>query len=191
MTLCNDQMNQILLRRQSDDICPRESSLPVWDIKWPGILARYRRHRKESVAACRRELLSSLLSSQDPVFLIHEPPRDYGVPGEWQAASEATWLVPANFNVDQPAAQSWLSMGNWTFYTAQNPAERDWPDPSSALALLVWMKTNSVKALIDSFHDDVSWVVAFETDDPRVKLRRLLIEAIEAEADYKDTNPPS
>jgi hypothetical protein len=189
--LCNDHMNEILCRWQSKDIRPREGSLAVWDVKLPGIFARRRSQRKDAVAACRRELISRLLACQDPLFLIHESPQDYGIPGEWRLASEATWTVPADFNPNQAAVESWLSLGNWTFYTAPNPAERDWPDPSrcSALDLLVWMKTNSVKALIDSFHDDVTWVVAFETGEPRVELRRLMIEAIEA--DDKGTSPPS
>ncbi len=163
--LCSELMNDILCRWQSDDIHRREGSLSVWDIGWPGLFGRHRRQRRQAIAGCRRELLSTLLECQEPIFLMHEPPQDWGVPGKWQPASEATWLVPSDFNRDDPAVQSWLSVGNWTIYSAPTPAEGNWPDPSrcSAAELLAWMRTKSVQALIDSFHDDTTWVVAFET----------------------------
>jgi len=162
--LCSQQMNDILCRWQNQDIGRREGSLPVWDVGWPGLFTRRRRVRREAITACRREILSCLLACQEPVFLIHEPPRDYEVPGEWRPASESTWLVPPEFNPNHPAVRYWLSIGNWTFYSAPAPAEVNWPDPArcGAADLLAWMSTKSVHALIDSFHDDISWVVALE-----------------------------
>ncbi len=162
--LCSEQMNDILCRWQNQDIRRRESSLPVWDVGWPGLFARHRRQRREAITGCRRELLSCLLACQERVFLMHEPPRDWEVPGEWQPASELTWLVPLEFKLEHPAIKYWLSIGNWTFYSAPAPAEGNWPDPSrcGAADLLAWMSSRSVHALIDSFHDDASWVVAFD-----------------------------
>ena len=164
--LCGEKMNDILCRWQNDDIGRREGSLPVWDVSCPGLFAR--RQRREAITLCRRELMTSLLGCQEPIFLIHEAPRDYGVPGNWQPASEGTWLTPSDFNLDDQAVQSWLSVGNWTFYSAPAPAEENWPDPARcrAVDLLAWMRTKRVWALIDSFHDDISWVVAFETGEP-------------------------
>jgi hypothetical protein len=100
--------------------------------------------------------------------MMHESPQEWEVPGEWQPASKATWLVPPNFNLDHPAVQSWLSVGNWTFYRAPAPAEGNWPDSfrCGAAQLLAWMRTKSVQALIDSFHDDTDWVVALSTTEP-------------------------
>ncbi len=96
---------------------------------------------------------------------MHEPPQDWEIPGEWQTASERTWLVDPNLDLDHPAVQAWLfTVGNWTFYSAPAPAEGNWPDPFRCRAadLLAWMCAKSVHALIDSFHDDTCWVVAFE-----------------------------
>jgi hypothetical protein len=166
--LCGEKINDILCRWQNDDIRRREGFFSVWDVGWPGLFTRHRRQRREAITLCRRELMSSILGSQETIYLIHEAPRDWGVPGNWQPASQATWLVPPDFNPDNPAVQSWLSVGNWTFYSAPAPVEGNWPDPSRCRAadLLAWMRTKSVWALIDSFHDDTSWVVAFETGEP-------------------------
>jgi hypothetical protein len=112
--------------------------------------------------------MNILLSSQEPIYLMHELPQDWEVPGNWQLTNEGTWLVPPDFNWDDPAVQSWLAVGNWQLYSAPAPAEGNWPDPARCRAgdLLAWMKTRSVRALIDSFHDDTSWVVAFVTAKP-------------------------
>src|SRR5205823_13291773 len=135
---------------QSNDIGCGEDSLPAWDVGWPSLFGRHRRQRREAIVACRRELLSTLLGSQEPIFLMHESPQDWEVPGKWQPASEATWFVPSDFNLDHPAVQHWLSVGNWRVYHALTPAEGNWPDPCRCHAadLLAWMRTKSVQALI-------------------------------------------
>jgi hypothetical protein len=156
-------MEEILCRWASAEIRRRDDSLPVWDIGWPGFFARNRRRRREAVAACRRELLGTLLRSPGPIFLVHEPPRENGVPGDWQLACEGTWLVPLDFNLDHPAVTYWLfALGNWKFYRAPAPAEGNGPDAfrCRAAELLAWMKARSVQTLIESFHDDTDWVVA-------------------------------
>jgi hypothetical protein len=161
-------MHEILSRWQSVDIRPREGVLPVWDLGRPGLFARHRRQRKEAVEECRRQLLSTFLAGEGPIFVMHEPPQDHEVPGEWRFASDATWLVPADFNLDHPAVKYWLfALGNWRFYRAPAAAGGNWPDGfrCSAAELLAWMRTRSVQALIESFHDDTDWIVAFDTAD--------------------------
>src|SRR5262245_37040261 len=115
-------MNEILSRWASANIRRRDGSLPVWDVGWPGFLARQRRQRREAVAACRRELLGALLRGPGPMFLMHEPPAEHGVPGDWQAASEATWIVPPDFDLNHPAVAYWLfALGDWRCYKAPTP----------------------------------------------------------------------
>ena len=90
-------------------------------------------------------------------------PEEYEVPGHWQSAGEATWLVPANFDPDHPAVQGWLfTMGDWRLYRAPKYAEGRSPDVfrCTAAELLAWMNAHEVHALIESFHDDTDWVVA-------------------------------
>jgi hypothetical protein len=162
-----EDMNEILSCFRSADVRPRDDSLPVWDVGRPGLFARQRRHRRQTVAECRRQLLSAVLGGDGPIFLTHEPPRDYEVPGDWQPAGEATWLVPRDFDPDHPAAAYWLFViGNWNLYRAPAPPEGRWPDAfrCGAAELLEWMRAKSVQALIESFHDDTDWTVALAAD---------------------------
>src|SRR5262249_47789469 len=136
----------------------------VWDIFWPGLFSRQRSARKQAVATCRRELLSCLFESEGPLFMAHgDSPEGWGVPGPWQCVAQSTWLLPKPFDVDHPDTKYWLfDLGNWCIYSAPAPVEGSRLDPARCTAseLISWMKKNSVAALIDSFHDDVSWVVA-------------------------------
>jgi hypothetical protein len=163
----NEHLHKILSRWQNRDIRRREGSLPVWDLGGPGLFARHRRQRREAVAVCRRELLAAMLGSERPLFLVTGgPPGEYEVPGRWQPAGEATWLVPVDFNPDHPAVKTLLFvLGDWRLYRAAGPAEVTAPDAfrCRAAELLAWMRAQAVQALIESFHDDTDWVVAHST----------------------------
>jgi hypothetical protein len=91
-------------------------------------------------------------------------PRDYEIPGDWQLAAGSTWLVPRDFNIDHPNVNHWLfDLGDWRLYSALGPAKENSPDffRCSAAEVVSWLNDNSVQALIESFHDDTEWVVAF------------------------------
>ncbi|MCI0641955.1 MAG: hypothetical protein L0Y72_31150 [Gemmataceae bacterium] len=156
-------------RWQSADIRRREDALSVWDLRLPRLFSRRRRQRREAVATCRRELLTALLASTGPIFLMHkEPPKEYAIPGNWRSAGEASWVVPADFNLDDPVVRHWLfDLGDWRFYSSVGPVAGKWPDVfrCGAAELLAWMSANAVRVLIESFHDDTEWVVAQGTAD--------------------------
>jgi hypothetical protein len=159
-------LREILCRWESTDIRRREGFLPVWDLGQPGFLARHRRQRREAIASCRRETLIAFLEGEGSVFLVHEPPQDYEVPGDWQRVGVATWLVPPDVNLEHPAVAYWLFVvGNWRLYRAPAPTMGNAPDAfrCRAAELLSWMQAESVQALIESFHDDSAWVVALDT----------------------------
>jgi hypothetical protein len=160
-------MIQVLRRWQNEDIRQRDQSVAVWEVGRPGLFARHRRQRRQAVAACRRELLTTMLASDGPLFLIPPgPPEEYEVPGEWCPAGAATWLVPMDFTPDHPAVQYWLfTIGNWRLYRAAGAVEGKSPDVfrCNAGELLAWMNANAVEALIEAFHDDTEWVVAVST----------------------------
>jgi hypothetical protein len=162
----SERLSAIVSRSRIEDIRQRDASVPVWDIGGPGFLARRKRQRADAVAACRYELLSALLTAEDPVFLMHpEPPDEYGVPGDWQSVGRRTWRLPSEFNFQGPAAKRWLfTLGDWRFYSAPAPVDSQSPDVfrCSAGQLLTWMSANSITVLIESFHDDSDWVVAIE-----------------------------
>jgi hypothetical protein len=170
--IASQHVTEILSRRESTDIRRRDGPLPVWDLGRPGFFARHRRQRREAVAACRRELLNALLGCHGPIFLMHETPQGYEVPGAWRPVGGATWLVPRDFNLDHPAVGYWLfALGNWRLYRAPALAEGNWPDAFRCAAgeLLAWLKAKSVWTLIESFHDDTDWVVALDTAEPNAE----------------------
>jgi hypothetical protein len=164
--LC-EQIENTLSRWQGDDVRRREAGLPVWDIRWPTLLTGNRRQRLSAVTACRQELLAALLTSGRPLYLTHqEPPESYWIPGAWIPAGPATWLVPPDFDPQQPDAKHWLfSLGGWSLQAAPGPVTEDYPDVfhTRALDLLAWMRKNSVRAMITSSLDDTEWVVAIDT----------------------------
>jgi hypothetical protein len=97
-----------------------------------------------------------------------ELPKEYNVPGNWQSAGEATWLVPPDFNPDDAGSKHWLSLGDWRFYGAPGPVQGKSPDVfrCRAAELLAWMSARSVRVLVESFHDDTDWVVALSAAEP-------------------------
>jgi hypothetical protein len=166
MCVCDD-LYEILCRWQKQDIRQRDGSALVWDIGGPGLFARHRRKRRDAVAACRRELLTTMLRRDHPVFLMApESPQEWEIPGQWQTVGEMTWLLPPDFEPDHPAVQRWLfQTGGWRLYQAAAPDAGISPDVfrCRAAELLAYMNTHAVQALIESFHDDTDWVVALST----------------------------
>ena len=163
MSLC-ERMCEVLSQSKSEDLCLRDVSLPVWHLVRPSVWTSRRRERTESVTALKIELLSQVLTSTSPVFIVHqEPPDDYEVPGNWQRTDDSTWRVPADLDLTDSVSKNWLlGIGNWCLYSAPAPVVGICPDAfrMSASELLSWMRENSVAVLIDSFHDDSDWVVA-------------------------------
>lgn len=88
-----------------------------------------------------------------------------GVPGSWERAeAHGPWRVPADGALEATDASRWLGLGNWTLYSAPTPAAGSPPDAARCgpAELLAWMRQQGVDVLIDSFHDDVSWVVGVD-----------------------------
>jgi hypothetical protein len=116
------------------------------------------------MTALKIELLSQVLASSSPVFIVHqEPPDDYEVPGNWQRTDDSTWRVPADLDLTDSVSKNWLfGVGNWCLYSAPAAVDGICPDAfrMSASELSSWIHENSVAVLIDSFHDDSDWVVA-------------------------------
>ncbi len=154
----------VLCSFRTEDISRREPSLPVWDVGRPGLFAWRRRERQQAVDRCRAQLLSALLAAEGPTFVVHgEEPQPWEVPGPWECVGPSTWLLPADFDPQEPAARSWLFVvGNGRLYKAAQAALAPLPDSfvCKASELLDWMRQQSIDAWIDSFHDGAAWVVA-------------------------------
>jgi hypothetical protein len=110
-------------------------------------------------------LLEALLKPGGPVYIVPpEPPQECDVPGNWERAGHKTWQVPERFDPAGSAVERWLFLpGNWRLYRAAHLVESPWPDlfRSEAGEMLAWMETHAIEAVIESFHDDSEWVVAY------------------------------
>jgi hypothetical protein len=90
-------------------------------------------------------------------------PADYEVIGEWVSAGLSTYRIPPLLDLEDPGTKQRLfNLGNWQAYVAARPVESGWPDPAriAPTELVSWMSRTGLLVLVDSFHDDVSWVVA-------------------------------
>lgn len=149
----------ILERYANANVRPRDRARRVWDLTDPSLSLR-----ATPIDPCKREILRTLVREGETAFLTHhEDPNEQGVPGHWQSTGLRTWNPPRDLDVDEPATGHWLfTLGNWCCYVSASPVLGGWPDParSSSEALLAWMERTGVQVLVDSFHDDVSWVVA-------------------------------
>jgi hypothetical protein len=68
------------------------------------------------------------------------------------------WLLP--FGVSGEAMLDWLYLGNWQLTVCASPPKEN-PDfcrsPDADVA--EYVRKSGVRVVIDSFHDDVSWVI--------------------------------
>lgn len=149
----------------------RDGAYTVWHLNEPGLFARSGGSRRQAVQQCKRRLLE-LFAETGSAYLCHsEDPAESGANGPWVPGQSQTTALPTKIDLDDQGTQYWLfSLGNWHAYVAPAaihyaaPASSNarWPAParSRAEALRDWMPQVGILALIDSFHDDVSWVVA-------------------------------
>jgi len=109
------------------------------------------------VRACKVEVLDEVCRHTHPFVRYDEAP-ELG----------RTWIgvevAPFTWRLHGPAPGAevldWLYMGNWQLYLAAGPIARI-PDLIRAKDedVEAFLTTNDVSLVIDSFHDDVSWVV--------------------------------
>jgi len=159
-----EALRAVLVAHEGEDVRQGESR-DAWYLSYPPLLVSGREARRDRVNRCKRQLLRVLLGAPRGIFLSHhEDPSAAGVPARWTRAGKYHWNLPANLNLDEPTTEYWLfALGNWRIHAAAAPVEHKPIDPARAAEtdLLAWMRDNGVSFLIDSFHDDVSWVIAF------------------------------
>ena len=125
------------------------------------------------VEECKTKLLDAICSQSQPLVCYDESP--VGI-RELQDAGEVArgiWRLPAR--APGSVVLSWLSMGNWQLYVAEAPIAAI-PDlcrsPDDDVERFV--VDTGVSVIIDSFHDDVSWVVGLKSNgQPSVPLDAL------------------
>jgi len=146
----------------SADVRPDESSERVWHLTYPSLLGRQSGRRREHVDAVKRKLLEMVIRTG--MSVIHHPdsPQEEQLPGTWLAGRlRHSWRVPPDLNLAEESVAYWLfSLGNWVICAPEATL-----DPPIDLArapvteLLAWLEAQRADIVIDSFHDDVSWVV--------------------------------
>jgi hypothetical protein len=145
------------LRRAGDGVL-------VWRLSDPGVFARDGSERRDALAAAKKRILHVILEEKPPVFINHpDDPGDVGLVDGWERVAGATYALRTGFDFASRAAEYWLfTLGNWCFYSAAAPVTEKWPDSftDDPVALLTWMRSAGVHALVDSWPDDAEWVVA-------------------------------
>lgn len=144
--------------------------------EWIAILERFEGRRVkrrgcvwriEGVSAvveeCKTQLLDAICARSQPLVRFDEPPA--GIP-ELQDVLEVarnTWRLPARSRGS--VLLSWLSAGNWQLYVADAPVP-EIPDlcRSSDAEVERFIVDTQIALIIDSFYDDVSWVVGLGGD---------------------------
>jgi hypothetical protein len=163
MTALAQQVLAALSTLDSRD-CRQAPDVPVWHLNEPGLLAPQAKARRQALLRSKVEILTALATHPSSAYLLHpDNPADYEVNGEWVCTKSSTYRMPPLLNLDDPGTKKWLfNLGNWQAYVTDRPVESGWPDPARVAPkeLVSWMSRTGLLVLIDSFHDDVSWIVA-------------------------------
>lgn len=163
MTTLRQQVLAALSTLDSRD-CRLDLEVPVWYLNEPGLLAPQAKARRQALLRSKVVMLTALATHPSSAYLVHpDNPADYDVKGRWVAAGASTYRIPPLLDLDDPGTKQWLfNLGNWQAYVADKPVECGCPDPArvAPTELVSWMSRTGLLVLIDSFHDDVSWVVA-------------------------------
>jgi hypothetical protein len=146
--------------------CRRDPEVSVWHLNEPGLLAPRATARRQALLRSKVAMLTALAThpSSAYLYLVHpDNPADYEVIGEWVSAGLSTYRIRPLLDLEDPGTKQWLfNLGNWQAYVAERPVESGWPDPArvAPTELVSWMSRTGLLVLVDSFHDDVSWVMA-------------------------------
>ena len=110
------------------------------------------------VQACKAQVLAAVCRNANPFVHYEDSPLGL-VPGSVEVAP-TLWQLP--LNASGPAVLDWLHLGNWQLYVRAEPLP-DIPDlcRASDKEVETFLRKSGASVIIDSFHDDVSWVVAF------------------------------
>lgn len=130
----------------------RDPDYPIWRIEKRGLFAPgYWTHKQN--------FLTLLLSKTSPCYIVHpDSPTTEGVDGKWELVTSQTWLIPSNFN--NPSFWSWLAIGNWIIYVADNPAannqHRNITKPAEFSTMI---DSDRMRIAVCSYPDDDPWII--------------------------------
>jgi hypothetical protein len=101
-----------------------------------------------------------------------DPPDAEGLTVTWRpTAQPGAWFLPTDLDFSNAALEHWLfALGNWTVCSHALPLESI---PAFFRAPVVdslsWLDARKLDVIIDSFHDDTSWVIGLGDVDTTAK----------------------
>lgn len=159
MTLAADLLARLSVAGPAAERVAGAGPVSVWRIG-PGRLGE----------KLRGDLLDLVLGSGRDLYIRHEDPIDWEVPGTFTATRHCgTWRVGGDVDPRAAATAAWLEVGDWTLY--RGPEVVDWPLPdlarAPAAAILELVAEHRLELLVDAFHDNASWMVAVAREERR------------------------
>jgi hypothetical protein len=162
--MSRQEISTILASLDSRDVKQLDASYPVWAVSEPGLLSLAGRVRRQAINTAKLKILRAVLDGPSPVFVMHpDDPAENAVTSGCHRIAPQTYRLDPSFDPATRSADYWLfSLGHWVLFAASAPIATEWPDPlpSAPHALLRWMQSVEMAALITSSADDTDWVVA-------------------------------
>ena len=165
--MSREQLSTILASLDARDIKQLDASHEVWTISEPGLLSIGRSARRQAIIGAKLKILRALLDGPSPVFVIHpDDPAENGVTSGWHRVARDTYRLDPSLARSRSVDYWLFSLGHWAIFAARAPISTEWPDPlpSTPNALLRWMQSVDMAALLTSSADDTDWVIAFVSD---------------------------
>jgi hypothetical protein len=152
---------------------PRHSSAQlhgsVWAIDEPTLLRVRASDRRKHVEQAKLEILRLVASTSTAVIVHPDPPAEHVLPGTWTPTPVSRGsFVPSDLDLTDDVLTHWLfALGNWTVFSNSHVPKR-YPDlfRSPVSGSLAWMDDSGHDVVIDSFHDDMAWVIALRAIPP-------------------------
>lgn len=122
------------------------------------------RRSPPDLEARQTRFLAAVLEAGVQVFWkLEDPPSAFDSALPWPEVASRVWLAPPGVEAGE-LRRRWLYTGNWQAFVAEAPdLPVPWIDPARARpdALAGFMAQARLRFLLDSFHDDYDWRIAF------------------------------
>jgi hypothetical protein len=139
----------------------RRESGRHWSLKDPPLLCRGRASRLKQIDEAKMAILATMARTGASVISHPESPIGLGLPGLWEpAVMTGAWKLPIDLDLCNGAVRDWLfTLGNWQVFSSEPLGAV--PDLSRLAVTegLAWLDRSHLEVAVDSFHDDVGWVV--------------------------------
>lgn len=154
---------QCLEQAANADIHPVDSSRRLWHLDDPSLLSVDRRARLQHLLQVKQRILGLLAQTNAAVIIHADSPIEEELPGVWVPLQDPrAWLLPHDIDLTDRAIATWLfALGHWTV-SSDALAGSPMPDffRASSSDILSWVDEQRLAVVIESFPDDVHWVVA-------------------------------